>query len=77
LTWSLSEALAPGETYDIQAWRPDQAANASIANSDATSWRIGGTFPPGDYSWTIAVIRKTDKSTVLRAGQTLTFHWSG
>jgi tRNA A-37 threonylcarbamoyl transferase component Bud32 len=77
LTWSLSGGLDLDETYDVQVWRSDQAISSSIANSDATSWRIGGSFPPGDYSWTIAVIRKTDKSTVLRAGQVLNFHWSG
>jgi serine/threonine-protein kinase len=76
LTWSLSGALETGETYDVQVWRPDQLTYSSIANTDTASWRIGGAFPPGDYSWSIAVIRKVEKTTVLRAGVISTFHWS-
>jgi protein phosphatase len=75
LSWTLTRGLGSDETFDVRAWRPDEPANTSIANTSDPSYAIGGSFPTGDYSWTIAVIRIPDKSTVVDASQTSTFHW--
>jgi protein phosphatase len=75
LTWTYRGRLAPDEVFDVRVWQSSQAPNTSIANTTQTSYEIGGSFPSGDYLWTIAIIHATDKSTVAVASQTSQFTW--
>jgi protein phosphatase len=79
LGWTYAGQLAADEYFDVRVWANGQPANG-IANVKQPSYVIGGSFPAGTYSWTIAVVRRTSDGTVLTvasAGQALSFTWSG
>jgi hypothetical protein len=76
LNWSYAGQLGPNQFFDVRVWQSGQPANG-IANTQQTSYTIGGSFPAGTYSWTIAVINKQNGTvqTLVIASQTMQFTW--
>jgi LysM repeat protein len=62
LRWTWSRSLESAEWFEVQMWKSGESPQGRVWTKQ-TSWLIGKTLYPGNYSWRIVVVRQQSDGT--------------